>query len=449
MMDNREILFLKPPDQKLCEDMSKLKIDNANETEPSVWDTLGQPSGKYDYMVKYTVPDSYKIPIEDVKVTGWGDDFLEDYADVNTIRISSADPTPRVAPLIITSPRPVPYPSDTAIPWNYGAEVYYHGVKQDPLTIEDLSVKATIPDVDNITGSSKVTRTGRVFSPEISPPKDIATPTRIPAIQPVPEARGKEPVTHPAQPEVPKEVDEDTFKQEMEEILKIIKKSDYNIVEQLGQTPSKISMLALLLCSEAHANALVKFLKNAHVPQDTTTDQFEVCIASLAANNGLGFSDADLTSAGRKHNKALHISVECKGITLSRVLVDIGSALNILPKTAFDRIDVEGLVLKPSDIIVTAFDGSKRTVLGELTLPVKVGSQTFDSTFFIMDIRPAYSCLLGRPWIHGAGAVTSTLHQKLKYPVKGKVVTVCGEEEYMVSHLQSFRYLEMEGEFFE
>src|ERR1044072_6450 len=40
-------------------------------------------------------------------------------------------------------------------------------------------------------------------------------------------------------------------------------------------------------------------------------------------------------------------------------------------------------------------------------------------------------------------------HQKLKYPVKGKVVTVCGEEEYMVSHLQPFRYLEMEGEFFE
>src|ERR1051325_4374752 len=66
-----------------------------------------------------------------------------------------------------------------------------------------------------------------------------------------------------------------------------------------------------------------------------------------------------------------------------------------------------------------------------------------------MDICPAYSFLLGRPWIHGAGAVISTLHQKLKYPVKGKVVTVCGEEEYMVSHLHSFRCLEMEGEFFE
>ena len=53
---------------------------------------------------------------------------------------------------------------------------------------------------------------------------------------------------------------------EMEEILKIIKRSNYNVVEQLGQTPSKIYMLALLLCSEAHAKALVKFLKTAHVP---------------------------------------------------------------------------------------------------------------------------------------------------------------------------------------
>src|ERR1051325_1071877 len=159
-------------------------------------------------MVKYTVPESYKIPIEDVKATGWGHDFPEDYADVNRIRITSADPAPKVAPLIITSPRPVPYSSGKAIPWNYGAEVYYHGVKQDPLTIEDITVEASDPDIDNITESSKVTRTRRVFSPEISPPKDTTTPARIPAIEPIPEARGKEPVTHPTHTEVPKEVDE-------------------------------------------------------------------------------------------------------------------------------------------------------------------------------------------------------------------------------------------------
>ena len=106
-----------PSVEGLCEDVSKkLKIEDVSVEEaiPEVWDTLGQPSGKFDYMVKYTFPESYKIPIEDVKATRWGDDFPEDYADVNTIRISSADPTPRVTPLIITSPRPVPYSSDKA-----------------------------------------------------------------------------------------------------------------------------------------------------------------------------------------------------------------------------------------------------------------------------------------------------------------------------------------------
>ena len=167
----------------------------------------------------------------------------------------------------------------------------------------------------------------------------------------------------------------------MDEILKVIRKSDYNIVEQLGQTPSKISMLSLLLCSKAHAQALIKFLKNEHVPQKTTAVQFENSVASLTADNDLGFSDADLTLMGKNHNKALHISIECKGTTMAHVLVDTGSSLNVLPKGALDRLDCDGLVLKPSDIVVKAFDGSKRMVHGEVDLPIKVGSQVFNSTF--------------------------------------------------------------------
>src|SRR3954469_4863370 len=66
-----------------------------------------------------------------------------------------------------------------------------------------------------------------------------------------------------------------------------------------------------------------------------------------------------------------------------------------------------------------------------------------------MEIHPAYSCLLGRPWIHGANAVTSTLHEKLKYPVKGKIVPVYGEEEYVVSHLSNSKYVELDDQFIE
>ena len=81
-----------------------------------------------------------------------------------------------------------------------------------------------------------------------------------------------------------------------------------------------------------------------------------------------------MTPIGKNHNKALHVSIELKGTTLAHVLVDTSSSLNVLPKGALDRLDCEGLILKPSDIVVRAFDGSKRMVHGEVDLPIKVGS---------------------------------------------------------------------------
>ena len=71
---------------------------------------------------------------------------------------------------------------------------------------------------------------------------------------------------------------------------------------------------------------------------------------------------------------------------MAHVLVDTGSSLNVLPKKALDHLDCEGLILKPSNILVRAFDGSKRMVHREVDVPVKVGSQTFSSTFYVMDI---------------------------------------------------------------
>lgn len=121
----------------------------------------------------------------------------------------------------------------------------------------------------------------------------------------------------------------------------------------------------------------------------------------------------------------------------------------MLPKYALMKIDYSGVEIRPTDLRVRAFNESQRSVFGEVDPPIKVGPQVFTTTFFVMDIHPTYFCLLGRPWIHGAGAVTSTLHQKMKYPIGGKIATVCGEEEYIVSHLSSFHYVEVEGEIYE
>jgi len=80
--------------------------------------------------------------------------------------------------------------------------------------------------------------------------------------------------------------------------------------------------------------------------------------------------------------------------------------------------------------------------MGEIELSVQVGLCVFQITFQVMDILPAYSCLLGRLWIHSAGVVPSTLHQKLKFVMGDKMVTVAGEEDFLVSSPSFARYIE-------
>ena len=52
----------------------------------------------------------------------------------NPLRASAKRPVkitsiPKVTPLIITMPGPIPSSSDKDVPWNYGADVYYYNVK--------------------------------------------------------------------------------------------------------------------------------------------------------------------------------------------------------------------------------------------------------------------------------------------------------------------------------
>ena len=44
--------------------------------------------------------------------------------------------------------------------------------------------------------------------------------------------------------------------------------------------------------------------------------------------------------------------------------------------------------------------------------------------------------LLERPWFHPLGGVPSTLHQKIKFPYKGKVVTISAESEATIVALK-------------
>ena len=158
-----------------------------------------------------------------------------------------------------------------------------------------------------------MTRSGRVFAPVVR--KDVVA--------------GKKIAENDETKKVTGETSGATLEKDVDDILKIIKMSDYRIVDQLLQTPSKISILALLMNSSAHIESLMRVLDQAFMENDMSLDQFSSVNGNITSCNNLSFCDDELPDEGRNHNLALHISMNCKNDSLSNVLIDNGSALNV------------------------------------------------------------------------------------------------------------------------
>ncbi|KAI5439008.1 hypothetical protein KIW84_024662 [Lathyrus oleraceus] len=333
-----------------------------------------------------------------------------------------------VSSLVIRLAGSIPYAYDKAIPYQYNVTMLENG-QEVPLP--------TTSSVVSISDVTKVTRSGRVFGPVFAKNVEdmfVSKKVDVSVVDPVSTPKCQSGESTNLKPN-----DDD-------EVLRLIKKSEFNMVEQLLQTPSKISVLSLLMNSEAHREALQKVLEQAYVEHDVTVDQFDHIMANITSCNNLSFCDEELPDGGRNHNLALHISMNCKEDALSNVLVDTGSSLNVLPKSTLSRLSYQEALMRYSCVIVKAFNGSSKTMIGKVDLPVKIGPSDFQITFQVMDIHPAYSCLFGRPWIHEAGALTSTLHPKLKFVKNGKLVIIGGEKALLVSHLSSFSYVEAEDD---
>jgi hypothetical protein len=109
-----------------------------------------------------------------------------------------------------------------------------------------------------------------------------------------------------------------------------------------------------------------------------------------------------------------------------------------------DEMPIDPSHMQPSVMTARAYDGSPRQVIGIIEVELAVSPQVFLVTLQVMDIHPSYSMLLGRPWIHSAGAVASLLHQCLKYIANGVLVTVKAEET--ISMVRNVAVLFIEAE---
>ena len=142
----------------------------------------------------------------------------------------------------------------------------------------------------------------------------------------------------------------------------------------------------------------------------------------------LRFSDADKQGTIQPHDDALVVTLRIGGYDVKRVMVNQGSAAEIMYPKLY-----KGLGLKPEDLTtysspVVSFEGKMVVPKGQIRLPVQAGADVVEVDFIVVDAFSPYTAIMGRPWLHSLGAVSSTLHLKVKYPSGGQVLEIVGSQ---------------------
>ena len=104
------------------------------------------------------------------------------------------------------------------------------------------------------------------------------------------------------------------------------------------------------------------------------------------------------------------VTLRIGGYDVKKVMVDQGSAVKIMYPDLY-----KGLGLKPEDLTVysfplVSFEGKMVVPKRQIRLPVQAGTNVVEVDFIVVVEFSHYTAIMGRPWLHSLGAVSSTLH---------------------------------------
>ena len=132
--------------------------------------------------------------------------------------------------------------------------------------------------------------------------------------------------------------------------------------------------------------------------------------ARILTQPTLSFSNEDKAGTIQPHDDALVVTLKIGGYDVRRVLVDQGSAVEIMYPDLY-----KGLNLKPEDLMayespLVSFEGKTVIPKGQIRLPIQTDSEVVEVDFIVVDSYSPYTAIMAKPWLHALGVVSSTLH---------------------------------------
>ena len=115
------------------------------------------------------------------------------------------------------------------------------------------------------------------------------------------------------------------------------------------------------------------------------------------------------------HYDAMVLNLCINGFDVHRVLVDPGSAPDLLQLPAFKQMKLSLGVVNSVERILYGFNEVTIVTLRDVVLLVKVGLITQQVFFSIVEDLGPYNAIMGRAWLHSMKVILSTYHQMVSY----------------------------------
>jgi hypothetical protein len=114
-----------------------------------------------------------------------------------------------------------------------------------------------------------------------------------------------------------------------------------------------------------------------------------------------------------QHLKSLYIQGHIDGKPISRMLIDGGTAINLMLYSVFKKLGREDNELVKTNLMLNGVGGNPMEARGVISMELTTRRKSLVTAFFITEVQGNYSVILGRDWIHVNHCVPSTLHQFL------------------------------------
>ncbi|RVW70032.1 hypothetical protein CK203_059021 [Vitis vinifera] len=140
------------------------------------------------------------------------------------------------------------------------------------------------------------------------------------------------------------------------------------------------------------------------------------------------FPPVDSTRILHPHRDALILSLEIGDFDVRRILVDPGSSADLIQASVISHMGHSLTGLENPVRILSGFNGSSTTSLGDIVLLVQVGPVTLNVRFSVVQDLSPFNVILGRTWLHYMKGIPSTYHQMVSFLTKDGQIDLYGSQ---------------------